>query len=62
MGGTDHPFIVTLRYAFQTEDRLFMVSDFCQGGELFYHLKKQGKFPPKVVQFYTAEIALALQY
>lgn len=62
MGGAKHPFIVTLRHAFQTESRLFMVSDFCQGGELFFHLRLHGKFEPKVVQFYTAEIALALQY
>ena len=62
MGGAQHPFIVTLRYAFKTDEHLFMVSDFCQGGELFFHLKVHGKFSSKVVQFYTAEIALALQY
>ena len=38
----DHPFIVQLWFAFQTEQRLFLVMDFLGGGELFYHLKKRG--------------------
>ena len=38
MGTTDHPFIVTLRYAFQSEDKLYFVTDYCRGGELFFHL------------------------
>jgi serine/threonine protein kinase len=34
------PFILRLRYAFQTSHKLFMVTDYCSGGELFFHLKK----------------------
>jgi serine/threonine protein kinase len=29
---SDHPFIVTLHYAFVDTDRLFLVMDFCGGG------------------------------
>jgi serine/threonine protein kinase len=29
-----HPFIVKLNYAFQTESKLFLVMDFCPGGDL----------------------------
>jgi len=29
-----HPFIVQLLYAFQTTDRLFLVSDYASGGDL----------------------------
>ena len=29
-----HPFIVGLRYALQTENKLFLVLDFCPGGDL----------------------------
>jgi len=29
------PFIVKLRFAFQTQEKLYMVTDFMQGGELF---------------------------
>ena len=35
-----HPFIVTLAFAFQTEQQLFLVMDFLGGGELFYHLRR----------------------
>lgn len=55
-----HPFIVRLHYAFQTADKLFMVMDFVNGGELFFHLKNEGKFAEERVKIYAAEIALAL--
>ena len=38
------PFIVELSYAFQSDDKLYFVMDFCPGGELFYHLRNQGGF------------------
>ena len=31
---SDHPYIVTLYYAFQTEDRLCLVMEYCPGGDL----------------------------
>lgn len=34
-----HPFIVKLHYAFQTKDKLYMILDYVNGGELFFHLK-----------------------
>jgi serine/threonine protein kinase len=55
-----HPFIVNLNYAFQTKDKLYMILDYVNGGELFYHLKKEGKFSEERVQLYAAEIASAL--
>ena len=36
----DHPFIVKLIYAFQTPQKLYMIMDYCPGGELFYLLKR----------------------
>ena len=36
----DSPFIVKLHYAFQTPAKLYFVMDFLNGGELFYHLRK----------------------
>jgi serine/threonine protein kinase len=62
MGTMNHPFIVTLRFAFQTSNKLFMVSDFCKGGELFFHLKKLRTFSEPMVRFYSAEIVLALEH
>jgi len=55
-----HPFIVTLHYAFQTEDKLYMILDYINGGELFFHLKKEGRFTEERVKFYAAEITCAL--
>jgi serine/threonine protein kinase len=43
-GTRDHPFIVQLRFAFQTADKLYIVMDFMRGGELFFHLRKSGRF------------------
>eukprot|EP00455_Lapot_gusevi_P020628 TRINITY_DN21838_c0_g2_i1.p1 TRINITY_DN21838_c0_g2~~TRINITY_DN21838_c0_g2_i1.p1 ORF type:complete len:418 (+),score=72.88 TRINITY_DN21838_c0_g2_i1:49-1302(+) len=57
-----HPFIVALRYAFQTRNKLYFVLDYCAGGELFFHLGKAGKFSEKLAKFYAAEIVLALEY
>jgi serine/threonine protein kinase len=57
-----HPFVVRLKYSFQNESRIYMVMDFCQGGELFLKLKRAGKFSEDTVRFYAAEVILALHY
>jgi serine/threonine protein kinase len=57
-----HPFIVRLHYAFQTKDKLYMILDYINGGELFYHLKKEGRFPEIRVKFYAAEIVCAMAH
>lgn len=53
-----------LEYAFQDESRLYLIMEFVNGGELFFHLKQQGKggFPEDRARFYAAEIVLALEY
>eukprot|EP01103_Thecamoeba_quadrilineata_P013716 TRINITY_DN3892_c0_g1_i1.p1 TRINITY_DN3892_c0_g1~~TRINITY_DN3892_c0_g1_i1.p1 ORF type:complete len:404 (-),score=69.68 TRINITY_DN3892_c0_g1_i1:154-1344(-) len=55
-----HPFIVSLIYAFQTEEKLYMVLEYVNGGELFFHLKREGKFAESRVRLYAAEISSAL--
>jgi serine/threonine protein kinase len=51
-----------LYYAFQTTDKLYLIMEFVNGGELFYHLQLSGSFPPDRTRFYSAEIVLALEY
>ena len=45
-----NPFVVNLHYAFQSSRELYLVLDFMQGGELFYHLRQaaDGRFPEAV--------------
>ena len=62
LGYIRHPYIVGLTMAFQTEDKLFFVLDYCAGGELFFHLGKVGRFPEERAKFYAAQITLALEY
>eukprot|EP01113_Clastostelium_recurvatum_P044420 TRINITY_DN74_c0_g1_i1.p1 TRINITY_DN74_c0_g1~~TRINITY_DN74_c0_g1_i1.p1 ORF type:complete len:402 (-),score=117.19 TRINITY_DN74_c0_g1_i1:66-1271(-) len=57
-----HPFIVQLHYAFQTREKLYMVLDYVNGGELFFHLKKEGRFPEARVRLYAAEIVSAIAH
>jgi serum/glucocorticoid-regulated kinase 2 len=57
-----HPFMVKLRYSFQNEHKLYMVLDFVRGGELFYHLRRAGRFTEEQARFYVAEVILALDY
>jgi serine/threonine protein kinase len=57
-----HPYIVSLRYAFQTPDRLFLISDYCAGGELFLTLRKQGLLMEAAAKVYLGEIVLALDH
>lgn len=58
----NHPFIVKLHYSFQTDDKLYFILDFLNGGDLFEHISRSGKFKEKRAKFYAAEIVLALNY
>lgn len=58
----DHPFIVQLRYSFQTKYRLYLVLDFVNGGHLFFQLYHQGLFREELARIYTAEIVSAVSH
>ncbi|KAK3382895.1 serine/threonine-protein kinase sck1 [Lasiosphaeria ovina] len=58
----DSPFIVGLKFSFQTPSDLYLVTDYMSGGELFWHLQKEGKFEEKRAKFYIAELILAIQH
>ena len=55
-----HPFIVKLHFAFQTQEKLIMVMDFCPNGDLGTHLTREKKFSEEKARLYMAEITLAL--
>jgi serine/threonine protein kinase len=58
----NHPFIVKLHFAFQTDEKLYLVTEFMQGGELFFHLKKEKIFNEEKVKAYVSEIILAIEH
>lgn len=58
---TDHPFIVKLHYSFQTNDKLFLILDFCPGGDLSELLTKQRRFKEEIAKIYLCEIILAIE-
>jgi len=55
-----HPYIVQLRYAFQTDGKLYLILEYCQGGELFMLMERQGNFLEPMAKFYLAQIILAV--
>jgi serine/threonine protein kinase len=58
----DHPFIAHLHFAFMTKKKLYLVMDYVSGGDLFFHLQQQTRFPLDVAKSYIAEIILAVDY
>ena len=57
-----HPFVVQMQYAFQTADKLFMVMDYHNGGDLYSHMLQQVTFKEGPVRLWMGEIALAIGY
>jgi len=58
----DHPFLMKLHFSFQTTDKLYLVMDFINGGEMYFHLQRDGAFNGERARFYAAEVVLALEY
>ncbi|KAK1911307.1 hypothetical protein P3342_012607 [Pyrenophora teres f. teres] len=58
----DSAFIVGLKFSFQTPSDLYFVTDYMSGGELFWHLQREGRFQEARAKFYIAELILALQH
>ncbi len=55
-----HPFIVRLRYAFQSDVNLYLVTDYYTGGSLFCHLQKSHGFSEIRARFYAVKYPLHL--
>ncbi|KAG8632121.1 hypothetical protein KVT40_001261 [Elsinoe batatas] len=59
---TNSPFIVGLKFSFQTSSDLYLVTDYMSGGELFWHLQREGRFYEERAKFYIAELILAFRH
>jgi serine/threonine protein kinase len=61
----DHPFITHLHFAFQSGQYIFLVMEYCSGGDmgdLMKRLHANKVMDEDVIRFYLAEIILALHY
>lgn len=56
-----HPFIVSIKYAFQTPEKLYMILEYCPGGDLGSVLKREKKLSEERAKLYLTEIILALE-
>lgn len=57
-----HPFITTMVASFQDAETLYMLLDYCPGGEVFSYLRRARRFNEPTSMFYAAEIVLILEF
>jgi serine/threonine protein kinase len=58
----EHPFLVGLKFGFQTESKLYLVMDYINGGDLFAHLQNRRRFTVDQTRLYAAEMVLAFEH
>jgi len=58
----DHPFLVGLKFAFQSGSKLYLVMDYVNGGDLFTHLQAVRRFDTERCRLYAAEMVLAFEH
>lgn len=58
-----HPFVLDMRYALQNSKRLFLVTEFCGGGDMFEYLNQQPTpLDENATRFVAAEVILAIEH
>ncbi|KAG8470722.1 hypothetical protein KFE25_009143 [Diacronema lutheri] len=55
-----HPFIVSLKYALETEHLLLLICDFEKGGNMYSNIITHGAYPLERTRIYAAEMVLAI--
>ena len=55
-------FILNLSFFFQNKERIYFITPFLKGGDLYNLLKKKHHLDEYTVKFYTCQIAIALEY
>lgn len=62
MAQIEHPFLIKMHYAFESRKYLVFVLEYCQGGELFYLLRKVKRMNEEEAFFYFSEICLGMKH
>lgn len=62
MGSNPHPFITSLKFAFQSENNLYLGMDFIPGGNLRELIRANSFLPEAWVKFYSAELVIAIAH
>ena len=57
-----HPNILTLDFHFKDNANLYLVQEYCPGGQFYSHLRHAGRFSEEISCFYAAQIVLAFDY
>jgi serine/threonine protein kinase len=57
----DNPWLVKLFFSFQDEQTLYLVMEYCAGGDLMAILIRRNILPEDETRFYMAELAVAIQ-
>lgn len=56
-----HPFIVGLKFSFQTSTKLYLILDYCPGGSMGSQISREKRFTETRARIYLAEILLAIE-
>lgn len=62
LASANNPFVVKLYYSFTSENHLYLVMEFVNGGDLFSLLQGVGRLDEAIARAYIAELCLALHY
>ncbi|OHT07173.1 AGC family protein kinase [Tritrichomonas foetus] len=58
----EHPFIVSIKFAFQSATKFYLGLEYIAGGEIFSLMRRHAIFTQHQIQLFVAEIALALNH
>ncbi|KAK8801187.1 hypothetical protein WA158_001957 [Blastocystis sp. Blastoise] len=56
------PFLIKMLCSFQTEQCLYIIMEYCAGGELFHYIEKDTFLDESVVRYYACEMIVAIEH
>ncbi|KAM3140126.1 hypothetical protein pb186bvf_007679 [Paramecium bursaria] len=62
MSISDSPYLAKLYFSFETKYYLVFIMEYCQGGELFYHLRKLKRLQEVQARQYFVQVCKAIEY